>query len=219
MNANYPKAYKKGLQNFYGRDFIVNRDVLIPRPETEMAIDMVLNLVGKPYLPGIKPSEAVLGENLIIADIGTGSGCIGITLKLKLTKAKVIATDISKRALDVAKKNAEKFNAKIEFLQSNLLDEIDSQIDLAVANLPYVDKEWEWLDEASLSYEPNIALYAENHGLKLIYELIDQTSSKKIKYLILEADPCQHQQIIDYAKRRGYIFGDVRGFILYLYLE
>ena len=85
MNAaspNKPVAYQEGVQDFYGRDFIVTPDVLIPRPETEQLIDTVLNLAGKPYLTGIKPSPRVLPENPVILDVGTGSGCIAITLKL-----------------------------------------------------------------------------------------------------------------------------------------
>ena len=74
-----PLAYEKGVQDFYGRDFIVTKDVLIPRPETEQIIDTVLNLAGKPFLPGIKPSKKILPDHPRIIDVGTGSGCIAIT--------------------------------------------------------------------------------------------------------------------------------------------
>lgn len=89
--------------DFYGRDYLVSPDVLIPRPETEMMVDTVLNLVGKPFLPGIKPSKAELPENLTIVDVGTGSGCIAVTLKLLLPQAKVVATDISDKALEIGR--------------------------------------------------------------------------------------------------------------------
>ena len=99
------------VSNFYGRDFEINSDVLIPRPETEMMVDAVLNLAGKVYLPGVKPTPRVLPENFNILDVGTGSGCIAITLALELPEAKVTACDISKKALVVAKKNAKKLGA------------------------------------------------------------------------------------------------------------
>ena len=80
--------------------------------------------------------------------------------------------------------------------------------------MPYVDKDWDWLDKESLSFEPAIALYAADHGLKLIKELIDAASSK---YLILEADPCQHQEIINFATKKGLQHLETRGFILTFY--
>ena len=106
-------AYSRGYQNFYGRDFLVTPDVLIPRPETEQIIDTVLDLAGKPYLPGVKPNPRVLPEKPIILDVGTGSGCIAVTLALELPEAKVYASDISEAALEITKKNASKFGASI----------------------------------------------------------------------------------------------------------
>ena len=239
MNAHLPKAYKKGFQDFYGRDFLVTPDVLIPRPETEQIIDTVLNLAGKPYLPGVKPSPRVLPKNPIILDVGTGSGCIAITIKKELPDAEVYATDISKKALKIAQKNAAKHSAPISFIISHLCQNVNNPKDccprgvgstkrknsfcthapsgvnitpdVIVANLPYVDEDWDWLDKRALSHEPSIALYAEDHGLKLIKELIDTANSK---YLILEADPCQHQEIINFATKKGLQHLETRGFIL-----
>lgn len=200
--------------NFYGKDFIVTPDVLIPRPETEMIIDAVLNLVGKPYLPGVKPSKAKLPEDLKIVDVGTGSGCIAVTLKLELPEATIVATDISEKALRVAKENAHDLGAKVEFLQGNLLESIDIKPDLVVANLPYVDENWDWVDKEALSCEPSIALYANDGGLELIYKLIDQVAEREIQHLILEADPCQHERITKYAKKKGLKHQETRGFVL-----
>ena len=208
MNENW-------LNNFYGRDFFINSDVLIPRPETEMIVDAVLNLVGKPYLPGVKPSEAVLPQDLVVVDVGTGSGCIAITLKLELPEAKVIAADISDKALEVARSNANKLGAKLEFIQSDLLDKVEARPDLVVANLPYVDENWDWVDKEALSKEPALALYAKDGGLKLIFKLVDQVSERGIKHLILEADPCQHERIITYARKKGLTLRETRGFIIY----
>ena len=208
----------EGLQqvDFYGREFVINSDVLIPRPETEMVVDAVLNLVGKPYLAGVKPGKAVLPEDLTIMDVGTGSGCIAITLKLELPKATVIAADVSKKALTVASENAERLGAEIEFRQADLLDGIETQPDLVVANLPYVDENWDWIDKKALSKEPSLALYAEDGGLKLIFKLIDQVAERGIRHLILEADPCQHERIEKYANKKGLTLRETRGFALYL---
>ena len=202
--------------NFYGREFRVNPDVLIPRPETEMVVDAVLNLVGKPYLPGVRPSEARLPRDLTIVDVGTGSGCIAVTSKLELPEAIVVASDVSEKALVVAKENAERLGAEVEFVQADLLDDAIITPDLVVANLPYVDENWDWIDKKALSKEPSLALYAEDGGLAIIKRLIDQVTRRGIKHLILEADPSQHQSIINYANKKGLTLGETRGFALYL---
>lgn len=214
MNAHLPKAYQSGFQDFYGRDFIVTPDVLIPRPETEQLIDTVLNLASKPYLKGVKPGPNLLPKNPKILDVGTGSGCIAVTLKLEFPEAEIIATDISKKALKIAQKNAKKFGISIPFIISHLLEKVNFTPDLIVANLPYVDKNWDWLDKEALSFEPSEALYAKNGGLELIFKLIDEASILKVPYLILEADPSQHQSIITYAKKHRYILKESTNFIL-----
>lgn len=202
--------------NFYGRDFIITPDVLIPRPETEMIVDAVLNLAGRAYLPGVKPGPKILSNNPQILDVGTGSGCIAITLALELPEASITASDISESALAVAQQNAEALNTKINFTQSDLLDNISTDYDLIVANLPYVDKNWDWIDKDTLAREPAIALYAKDGGLAIIKKLVNQASKRKIKYLILEADPCQHKQIIECASNNHYFLQETRGFVLVL---
>lgn len=197
--------------NFYGRVFFVDENVLTPRPETEQIVDEVLSLCGKPILPGVKPEKPTLNpKNLKILDVGTGSGCIATTLSLELKEAKIYASDISEKALEIATKNAKNLGASIHTIISYLCQNVNLTPDIIVANLPYVDKDWNWLDKESLKDDPDIALYAKDHGLKLIKELIDQANSK---YLILEADPCQHQEIVDYAKPK-YHCQKQNGFIL-----
>lgn len=210
MNANS----KNKFIDFYGRYFLVTPDVLIPRPETEQLIDTVLSLAGKPFLPGIKAEKPKLKSDFSLLDVGTGSGCIAITIKKELKNAKVTASDVSEKALKIAINNAKEHNADINFIISDLLNNINQSFDVIVANLPYVDESWDWLDKESLSKEPSLALYADDHGLALIKELINQLEFKKPKFLILEADPCQHQAIIDYAKNHGFCHQDTRGFIL-----
>ena len=179
-------------------------------------VDMVLSLVGKSYLPGVRPDKAKLPEDLTILDVGTGSGCIAVTLKLELPEARVVASDVSEEALKVARENANKLGAEVEFSKSDLMDGVDVCPDLVVANLPYVDENWDWIDKEALAKEPSLALYAEDGGLALIYKLINQIADKGIKHLILEADPCQHERIQEYAKKKGLALCETLGFILYL---
>ena len=236
MNENSTRMPKK---DFYGRDFLVSKDVLVPRPETEQLVDMVLALSGRAYLPGMVAPQRVLPEEPVILDVGTGSGCIAVTLALEIPEAEVHALDISEPALKIAKQNATDLKAKVKFYQSDLLDDYDGpEPDVIVANLPYVDKNWSWVDEEALSSEPSLALYAEDGGLKLILKLVEllfrsrvtsarlhgaralslgsslRISPKKQFQLILEADPCQHEEIIKYAKERGFVYEETRGFIL-----
>ena len=178
-----PLAYILGFKEFYGRNFKVTHDTLVPRPETEALIEVI---------KGIKPHK--------ILDVGTGSGCIAVTLALELLDSEVDAVDISLQALAVARENAENLGAKVDFYQSNLLTKIDGQYDLIVANLPYVDANWDWLGP-ELAFEPQTALYAEDGGLALIKQLIEQAPAhlKQHGHLILEADRSQHQKIASYA--------------------
>ena len=212
MNENWPQAYKDGFQDFYGRDFVVSPHVLIPRPETEMAVDAVLNLAGAQYLPGVKPATARISRGAKILDVGTGSGVIAVTLALELPEAEVSAVDLSENALAVARENAAKLGAEVKFWRSDLLDNVDGDFDVIVANLPYVDVKWGWLDKEALAAEPSLALYAPNDGLALIFKLIDQIAEKKCtKYVVLEADLCQHRRIRKYARSKNFEHIETRG--------
>lgn len=192
-----PLAYIIGYREFYGRNFAVTPDTLIPRPETEDIIEIAKS---------IKPAK--------ILDVGTGSGCIAITLALELPTAEVAAVDIFTSTLEVAQKNASHFGAKVAFYKSNLLSDFQPEPEtLIIANLPYVDKNWDWLDQNTLRHEPESALYAEQGGLALIYKLIDQYPTDAAG-LILEADPSQHERIIEYAKSHSLNLKKQVGFIL-----
>lgn len=213
-----PKAYETGFQDFYGREFLVTPSVLIPRPETEQLVDAVLKLTGKPILPGVKATKRQLSKEPLFLDVGTGSGCIATTLALEIPKAKIVALDISDKALSVAKKNAEKFQANIEFLKSDLLESYyGPEPEAIVANLPYVDESWEWLDKKALSAEPELALYSGDSGLALIKKLLKQINSRKWNsYVILEMDPCQQKMAISYAEELGFQNLETTGFSVLL---
>lgn len=221
--ADVPLAYRQGWQDFYGRRFKVDERVLIPRPETEIAIDMVLDLVGKAYLPGVTPRKRVLKHRPVIWDIGTGSGCVAVTLALELPEAQVVAVDISPEALEVAQENARRLGVTdrggtgVKFVQADLLDFAAAEApDVIVANLPYVSRDWDWTSPG-LKYEPKTALFAADGGLELIKRLLVQLSKQGWQhehYLILEADSCQHGEIIEFAGRHGYSHVETRNYQL-----
>lgn len=186
-----PIAYVVMSKEFYGRSFSVTPEVLIPRPETEVLIDLVKDLP-------LSPSARIL-------EVGTGSGCIAVTLALEFPQATVVATDVDEEALEIAKENDREYEGRIFFVETDLLDGINDQFDVVVANLPYVDAVWPWLDLKALSYEPYQALFAQDKGLALYKKLMQQLSEKGLsKYLVIEADPCQQDELVAYAEKCGF---------------
>ena len=225
-----PLAYILGYKEFYGHKFYLTRDVLIPRPETEALVDIAGELYQKLSANAAKPTKTTgtaktvqtiqSGEPIKILDLGTGSGCIALSLASKLSQSaknhaepeaniQIVASDISAKALACAEYNAQKLQIKsISWVKSNLLKSRafkNQTFDIIVANLPYVDKAWPWIDKNTLKYEPKLALYASNYGLGLIKNLIDKAPKylKKGGFLVLEADICQHQAILDYAAEKN----------------
>lgn len=201
-----PIAYIIGHKEFYGRRFKVTTATLIPRPESEGIIDL-LKASMNATLPLIPHSKRLI-------DIGTGSGILGITAKLEFPELDVTLSDLSHHALNVAKQNALALDAKVSFHQGDLLRGYMFPLDIIVANLPYVDREWEVSRETAA--EPDMALYARNNGLALINLLIVQSQQllRPQGQLYLEADPRQHAAIIAYAKQYGFGLVTVEGFIL-----
>jgi release factor glutamine methyltransferase len=153
--AREPVAYITGVREFWGRDFEVSPDVLIPRPETEVIVEEAL--------------DAARARSLrTIVDVGTGSGCLAVTLALELRDPVVIATDISSQALRVARRNAERHRVsqRITFVVTNLLAGVEVPLDLIVANPPYMPQDVEpTLQPEVARYEPRQALYAGRDGL------------------------------------------------------
>ncbi len=205
-----PLAYILGEKEFYGRKFQVRPGVLIPRPETEALIELVKGLD--------------LPKQPKFLEIGTGSGCIAITLALEYPQSYVLASDISTRALEVTEQNDLRHEGRVELVQSNLLKGFEfmtypEHFDVVVANLPYVDKEWGWLDRKNLDFEPSNALYARgNHGLSIYQRFLKELDyyggpdGLWLDYLAVEADPCQHAQLIKMAEKAGFIHLKTEGF-------
>ncbi len=184
-----PIAYLTGVKEFYGLAFKVNRSVLIPRPESEWLVESTLEIIKKKFKKPIKP--------LTVADVGTGSGCLAITLAVELSKLShdkhiaVDAYDISMPALHVAKSNAKTHQAKVKFIQNNLLSGVKKKYDLIIANLPYVPYSDYLILKEGLKYEPKLALTDKTDDFIIIQEFLKQAVSRlKPKGIILiETDP------------------------------
>ena len=166
-----------GETEFFGFPFLVNKQVLIPRPETEELIAWII--------------EDVKEKKTTLLDIGTGSGCIAISLAKKLKDASVTAIDVSKEAIDVAKKNSAQNHTKIEFMEVDVLhfkdnvelqQKLNSKFDIIVSNPPYVRiKEQELMRPNVLKHEPDLALYVANETPLLFYRKIVQLSKLYLK--------------------------------------
>lgn len=220
-----PLAYILKEKEFYGRKFYVDERVLIPRPETENLVDIVKEIVATK-----NPKD----KKVNIIDVGTGSGCLAITLKLELKDAFISGIDLEKDALKVAEKNAKNLEADVKFYEGDLLKlkNIGTQrllnqdtINIIVANLPYVDRNWDWTSK-NLRFEPATALFAEDGGLSEIKRLILEVqnlvhpfqapnTSKSAQtaqvfadkccknyniFLVLELDPSQRKPLDSFVK-------------------
>ncbi|HLR54327.1 MAG TPA: peptide chain release factor N(5)-glutamine methyltransferase [Pseudogracilibacillus sp.] len=187
-----PVQHILGLAPFFGRDFVVNEDVLIPRFDTEVLIEQVMRCLER---------EADL-SNFTLVDIGTGSGIIAITLKLAFPMMTVYATDISERALTVAKQNADLYKADIQWLQGDFLEPFMNQqleANVIVSNPPYIDpNDRGTLQDTVKDYDPELALYAENHGLQAYQKIMEQTvrlNQQALRYLFFEIGYNQGEEV------------------------
>ncbi len=164
--AGEPVAYITGHKEFRGLDFFVDNRVLIPRPETELLVEKVLEAAGNK-------------DKLTIADIGTGCGAIAVSLAINLPDAKIYAIDISALALEVALENSRRLNVldRICFLTGNLLEPLPEAVDIIAANLPYV-RESEIENSHPLRFEPELSLNGGEDGLTQIRQFCSQIKSK-----------------------------------------
>lgn len=166
LNNHEPLQYIFQEAWFYGRKFFVDNRVLIPRPETELLIDIVKK--------NFKPTDS-----FSLLDIGTGSGCIAVTLALEFPLAKVLATDVSPAALQVARKNADSLQASVNFIENNIMHGLatESQLDLIVSNPPYIaHSEKQTMLPNVLRHEPHLALFADANDPLIFYRAISKTA-------------------------------------------
>jgi len=186
-----PIAYITGHKEFYGLDFFVNKNVLIPRPETEFMVDEALRLATHSSQP------------ITLIDVGTGSGCIVITLAKNLSNSKFIGIDISSQALLVARKNAKfhSVNKKIKFLRGSLLSPLKIQNSklIILANLPYLTPS-QIKDSPTIKYEPKSALSAGSDGLKYYRQLFKRIKDLRDAHVLCEIDPGQTKKIKQLVK-------------------
>lgn len=165
--AGEPLAYVLGHREFYALNFLVDARVLIPRPETELLIETAILIA--------QARSETAPSAYTIADIGTGSGAIAITLAVHLPQARVIATDISPDAIAVASQNARRHGVsdRVDFRIGDLLEVLDAPVDLLAANLPYVrSKEWEGLAHSIRGFEPAVAFDGGSDGLDMVNRLL-----------------------------------------------
>lgn len=210
-SAHVPLAYIRGHAEFYGRTFKVNEHTLVPRPETETMVELLLRIA-------VDDWKNMQGAG--IADIGTGSGALAITAKLEFPEAQVVAIDIDENCLHTARENAGALHADIAFLHGNLLeplarraDGFDSPFSILLCNLPYVPDNFQI--NTAATHEPRHALFGGADGLDLYRELFAQIAGLPAKpfYIFAESLPPQHEGLAAIAHAAGYTLDAEEDFI------
>lgn len=184
-----PLAYIRGFIEFYKRNFTVNSQVLIPRPESESFIELLKDL-------DLKSPE--------IADIGTGSGCLGITAALEIPNATVHLYDIDEDVLAIANHNARIYDLELQYYSSDLLENLRQPYDVLLTNLPYVPQEL--ITSPEITKEPALALFSGEDGLDHYRKFWQQVSSldTKPQYILTESLEDQHNSLHELAQKAGY---------------
>ena len=206
LKKEIPIQYILGVTHFYGLEFEVNSAVLIPRPETEELVDWI---VQKSKIKNQKSTIKIL-------DIGTGSGCIAITLAKNLSNAQVFALDVSEQALATAKTNAEKNQVQLSFIHQSILEteDLGQQFDVIVSNPPYV-RELEKLEikKNVLENEPHLALFVEDNDALIFYRKIAQLAQKNLNsegQLYFEINQYLGQEMLDLLREMGFKNSELR---------
>lgn len=189
LKQGKPIQYIIGNVDFYGNIIKVNNHVLIPRFETELLVEKTIKRIKKYFK-----------EPIDIIDLGTGSGCISITLKKELN-ANIDALDISKKAINLAKSNAKDNQVDINFINADMTTYKEKQYDVIISNPPYI-KEDEIIEDIVKNNEPHLALYAKDNGIYFYKKIIDNLEYlTKSKFLVaFEIGESQSTDIVDYAK-------------------
>jgi release factor glutamine methyltransferase len=199
LKTGMPIQYIFGEADFYNLKFKVNNSTLIPRPETEELVDLIIKRFKQ---------ETRNNQKLNILDIGTGSGCIPIALKKNIPNSKVTGIDISKEALEVAKSNTVKNNVDVEFIKLDILSPFDSSLithhlSLIVSNPPYVlNSEAKQMDARVLEHEPHLALFVEDTDPIIFYKRIIDLCTKHLEekgHLFFELNPMYANDVKKYA--------------------
>jgi release factor glutamine methyltransferase len=205
INNHEPIQYILGEAYFFGRNFSVNPSVLIPRPETELLVQLIKD-------------EALTSPSIL--DIGTGSGCIAVSLALEIPSATIHALDVSDKALSVAKENAKRLGASVNFLQLDILTQspVPTNFDVVVSNPPYVmESEKGWMNKNVLNYEPHLALFVTDNNPLQFYQIIAEKSKSVLKpngKIFVEINQRFGKEVVELFKSFGYkseIIKDIEG--------
>ena len=206
LKQEIPIQYLLGKTSFYGLDFEVNAAVLIPRPETEELVEWILE----------SQKSKVESQKVKILDIGTGSGCIAISLAKNLPDATVFALDVSEEALATAKKNAENNSVNVTFIHQNILETEDllQQFDIIVSNPPYVrNLEKEEIKKNVLENEPHLALFVADNDALVFYKKIAQLAQKNLLpngQLYFEINQYLGKEMVDLLEKMNFKTIDLR---------
>ena len=208
IKEDVPLSHLVGFEYFYDRKYKVTKDVLSPRMETEELIYKVIEYI-----------NASNKNKFKILDLCTGSGIIAITLKKELEQVSVdvIASDISKEAIEVAKENSQSHDATIKFIKSDIFNNIDDKFDIIVSNPPYIDRKDEvTMQDNVLKYDPHLALFAEEEGMYFYRKIIEQANDylNENGVIFFEIGYDQKDKIIKLADMNGYsaeVYKDING--------
>ena len=200
LQDNEPFQYILGNEEFYGLNFKVNKNVLIPRPETEELVEWIIETSNK------------LDENIKILDIGTGSGCIAISLNKNLKKAEIYACDVSNKALEIANENNKILKANVKFFEQDILKKElwknKETYDIIVSNPPYIpNSEKRLMHENVLNFEPNIALFVENKEPLVFYNTIADFALLNLKmngFLFFECNEFNAKEVVKLLEKRKF---------------
>ncbi len=215
-----PLAYVRGTTEFYGRNFVITPAVLEPRPESETMIDILKSLAESGAL---RPRQAKNAPKALrIADVGAGSGALGITAALELGKAHKVTVDlleIDPEAKEIARINVEKHTTSINVILSDLLASSGADYDVLLCNLPYVPDDHQ-INQAA-AHEPRLAIFGGQDGLDIYRRLFDEVRKLEYRplYILCESLPPQHDALYQIAKHAGYGLAKADDFIQVFQLE